>query len=119
MAIVKALDITPKGDALTIISDSMYAIQGIVENLRKWEDQGWMNVHNADIFQKIAYELDTRGGKTHFQWVKGHSGNLGNDGADEKANEGALKASPDEISLKVPKEYMLQGARLSSMTQKC
>ena len=48
---------------LTIISDSMYAIQGIIKNLRKWEDKGWMRVQNADIFQKIAYELDTRGVK--------------------------------------------------------
>jgi len=48
-----------------------------------------MRVQNADIFQKTAYELDTRGGKTYFKWVKGHSNNPGNDGADEKANKGA------------------------------
>jgi len=60
MAIVKALSITLRGDVLTIVSDSMYAIQEIIENLRKWEDEGWMRVQNADIFQKIAYELDTR-----------------------------------------------------------
>ena len=68
MAIVKALEIVPKGDGLTVIADSWYAIQGIIENLRKWEDEGWMKIQNADIFQKIAYELDTRGGETYFQW---------------------------------------------------
>jgi len=82
MAIVKALSIIPKGDKPTIITDSWYAIQGIIENLRKWEDEGWMKVQNADIFQKIACELDTRGGETYFQWVKGHLNNLRNDGAD-------------------------------------
>jgi len=35
-----------------IVSDSMYAIQGIMENLRKWEDIGWMRVQNVEIFQK-------------------------------------------------------------------
>jgi len=35
MAIVKALSITPKGDVLTIVMDSMYAIQGIIENQNK------------------------------------------------------------------------------------
>ena len=56
MAIVKALSITPKGEELMIIlEDSMYAIQGIIKNLRKWEDEGWMRIQNADIFQKIAY----------------------------------------------------------------
>jgi len=46
----------------------MYGIHGIIENLRNWEDEGWMRVLNADIFQKIAY--DTRGGETYFQWSK-------------------------------------------------
>jgi len=44
MAIVKALSLILKGDELTIIMDSWYAIQGIIGNLRKWEDEGWMKV---------------------------------------------------------------------------
>ena len=103
MAIVKALSIIPKGDELTIIMDSWYAIQGIIENVRKWEDEGWMKVQNADIFQKIAYELDTRGGETYFQWVKGHSNNPRNNGADKKESEGAQKENADSIELKSPK----------------
>jgi len=118
MAIIKALNITLKGDVLTILFDSMYAIQGIIKNLRNWEDEGWMRVQNADIFQKIAYELDTRGGETYFQWVKGHSNNPGNDGADKKASKGTQKENADSIELKVSKEYKLQGARLAVMTQK-
>jgi len=51
MAIVKALSITPKEDMLTTVMDSMFAIQGIYENLRNWEDKGWMRVQNAAIFQ--------------------------------------------------------------------
>src|SRR5882724_6480584 len=113
MAIVKALSITPKGDVLTIASDSMYAIQGIIKNLRKWEDEGWMGVQNANLFQKIAYELDTRGGETYFQWVKGHSNNPGNDGEGERANKWAQKENANSIELQVPKEYKLQGARLT------
>ena len=109
MTTVKALSLILKGDELTIITDSWYTIQGIIENLRKWEDEGWMKVQNADIFQKIAYELDTRGGEIHFQWVKGHLKNPRNDGADKKASEGAHKENADSIELKVPKEYKLQG----------
>src|SRR5882724_5263683 len=52
IAIVIALSITLKGDVLTIVSDSMYAIQGIIKNLTKWEDEGWKRVQNADILQK-------------------------------------------------------------------
>ena len=98
--------------------DSWYAIQGIIENLRKWEDEGWMKVQNTDIFQKITYELDTRGCETYFQWVKGHLNNPRNDGADKKASKGAHKENADSIELKVPKEYKLQGARLAIMSQK-
>src|SRR5882672_6075286 len=97
MEIAKALTIIPKGDELMIISDSMYALQGLIDNLRKWEDQGWMKVQNMDVFQKIAYELDIRGGETYLQWIKGHSGDLGNDGADAKASEGVQK----EVAVKI------------------
>jgi len=103
MAIVKALTIVPKGDKLTVISDSMYALQGVVENLRKWEDQGWMRVQNADIFQKIAYELDTRGGETYFQWIKGHSGDPGNYGADAKATRVRKRRWPTASTSESPK----------------
>ena len=77
-----------------------------------------MKVQNVDIFQKIAYELDIRGGETCFQWIKWHSGDLGNDGADAKASEGAQKEVANSIDLRVPKEYKLQGARLNTMMQK-
>ena len=81
-----------------------------------------MRVQNTDIFQKIAYELETRGGETYFQWVKGHSNNPGNDGADDKASEGAQKENADSIEPKkennrlswtVPSEALLRG--LSSL----
>src|SRR5882724_6968153 len=88
MAIVKALRITPKGDVLTVILDSMYAIQGILENLRKWEDKCWMRGHNAAIYQKITYGLATMRGETYFQWLKDHSKTPINDGGDQKATQG-------------------------------
>src|SRR5882724_8144621 len=47
-----------------------------------------------------------------------HSNNPRNDGADKKASEGAHNKNADNIKLEVPKEYRLQGARLSAMTQK-
>ena len=41
IAILKALQMTPKGDPLKIKTDSMYAAKGIIEGLNKWEDIVW------------------------------------------------------------------------------
>ena len=71
-----------------------------------------------EIFQRIAYALDTRGTKTTLKWIKGHSGNEGNKNADKKAEEGANKEKDDAIDLKIPKDYELEGAKLNKLTQK-
>ena len=118
IAILKALQMTPKGDPLKIKTDSMYAAKGIIEGLNKWEDIAWYKVDNTDIFQKIKYEIDIRGGRTELKWIKGHNGTEGNEKADEMANEGANKETEDEINLETPEMYQLKGARLASLTQK-
>ena len=64
IAMLTAIKSIPKGDELEIISDSKYSIKGIIEGIPKWTDKGWINVENKDIFQRIAYALDTRGAKT-------------------------------------------------------
>ena len=118
IAILTAIKSIPKGDKLEIISDSKYSIKGIIEGIPKWTDEGWINVENKEIVQRIAYTLDTRGTKTTLKWIKGHSGDEGNEYTDKKAEEGANKEKEDTIDLKVPKDYELEGAKLNKLTQK-
>ncbi|KAF8520134.1 hypothetical protein JB92DRAFT_2551909, partial [Gautieria morchelliformis] len=99
-------------------TNSTYAAASIIEGLNKWEDMAWLNVDNTNIFQKIKYEITTRGAVTTFEWVKGHAGTKGNEEADRLASEGANKEEINEIDLTVPADYKLQGARLQSLTQK-
>lgn len=63
-------------------------------------------------------QLKRRTATTHFKWVKGHNGNQGNEESDALAKRGAEKEIPDEIDLTIPMEYDLQGAKMSTITQK-
>ena len=117
VAIIKTAETAPNFYELSIVSDSRYVIEGLTKHLPEWEDKGWIGVENAEMFKRAAYLLKTRTAPTTFKWVKGHSGNLGNEESDALAKEGALKHTPDELSLHIPDDFDLQGAKLKVMTQ--
>ncbi|KAG2029994.1 RnaseH-domain-containing protein [Suillus americanus] len=103
---------------IKIITDSKYVINCLTTHLSDWEDAGWIGITNTLIFKAIAYQLRQRPAPTSFQWVKGHSGVKGNDKADHLAQHGATRTDTDTIDLYVPRNFDLQGAKLSSITQK-
>ena len=116
-AIIAAIDSFPSFWPLTIISDSKYTIDGLTTHLHTWEDNGWIGIRNADLFKRAAFLLRSRTATTDFQWVKGHNGTLGNEESDRLAREGANKPNTDSLSLEIPKEFDLQGAKLASLSQ--
>ena len=116
-AVIAAVEATPHFQPLKIITDSKYVIDGLTTHLKTWEDQGWIGVKNAPLFKKAAYLLKRRTATTYFQWVKGHDGNQGNEECDRLAKEGVNKPEPDILNLEVPKDFNLQGAKLSTLTQ--
>ncbi|KZT18765.1 hypothetical protein NEOLEDRAFT_1079348 [Neolentinus lepideus HHB14362 ss-1] len=102
---------------ITFITDSRYVIDGLTLHLGTWEDQGWLGVANSRFFKAAAYQLRRRSAATSFLWVKGHSGDAGNEAADALACEGAAKDVPDIVDLDVPSTFNLCGAKLSVLTQ--
>ena len=56
-AIIVAINSFPRFWPLTIISDSKYAIDGLMMHLHTWEDKGWIGIKNADLFKRAAYLL--------------------------------------------------------------
>ncbi len=76
---------------LKVITDSKYVIEGLTTHLNKWEDMGWIGIENTPFFRKAAALLKMRTATTTFQWVKGHSGNKGNDESDRLAWKGGEK----------------------------
>ncbi|KDQ56067.1 hypothetical protein JAAARDRAFT_133158 [Jaapia argillacea MUCL 33604] len=117
VAVLVAAQIIEGFAPITFVTDSMYVIDGLTKHLPEWEDRGWIGVENSEFFKAAAYRLRTRSATTTFWWVKGHSGDQGNDAADRMAAAGAAKLIPDQLDLLVPKEFDLQGAKLATMTQ--
>jgi ribonuclease HI len=97
--------------------DCVEVEEGLTEHLRSWEDIGWIGISNADHFKRVAYVLKSCTGTTHFKWVKGHSGDRGNEECDRLAKEGADKPTPDVLNLDIPISFDLQGAKLAALTQ--
>jgi ribonuclease HI len=91
-AAVQALATLTKPCAVVLYTDSMYLLDGITKWINAWRRNGWRNsakqpVKNADLWRELD-EAATRHA-VEWRWVKGHSGDLGNERADALANGGA------------------------------
>lgn len=78
----------PNNTLIHIISDSKYVIEGMTKHASKWEDVGWTDVKNAEALCDLLARLRGRSARTTFEWVKGHTGNVGNEQADRLAKMG-------------------------------
>ncbi|KAH9903280.1 hypothetical protein C8Q73DRAFT_742404 [Cubamyces lactineus] len=94
-----------------IVTDSKYVVDGMTKWLPNWERDGWVD--------ELVALLRTRSAATTFRWVKGHSGERGNDGADRLAKEGARKARPHlPLHLPAPRRFLKCGVEMASLTQR-
>jgi ribonuclease HI len=94
-AVIKALNALKSSCHIQLFTDSQYVNRGVNEWLQNWKKAGWRTasrapVKNVDLWQAIDELLD--GHEIEWHWVKGHSGDPGNDLADELANRGVLEA---------------------------
>ena len=91
MAVINALEALTKPCHVQINSDSKYVLQGITEWMESWKQRGWLTaskkpVKNEDLWRRLDAARNRH--RIEWLWVKGHSGDKGNDRADELANLG-------------------------------
>lgn len=91
MGAIKALEALKQGCSVELHTDSTYVLKGITEWLESWKARGWKTaakkpVKNVDLWQKLDEEIQRH--QIEWKWVKGHSGDLGNEAADALANRG-------------------------------
>jgi ribonuclease HI len=91
LAVIRALESIKRPLPLIIHTDSQYVHKGISEWLPNWKCQGWRTadkkpVKNVDLWQRLDALAQEH--QIEWRWVRGHSGNIGNERADQLANRG-------------------------------
>ena len=81
---------------VVIHTDSKYLMNGINDWINNWKNNNWKtstkkDVKNVDLWKAID-DLSSEH-TIKWNWVKGHSGNPGNEMADDLANLAILKKS--------------------------
>jgi ribonuclease HI len=90
-AAIRGLEALKLNCKVTLITDSEYLRKGITEWITQWKQRGWKTaarkpVKNEDLWQELDKLVNNH--DIEWRWVKGHSGDPGNDKADELANRG-------------------------------
>jgi len=127
IAIARVLEtVPPSTNTLIIRTDSQYSQNTLTDWPLKWRKNGWVNaagkpVVNKQLIDYILTLLETRqrsGQPVRLEYVKGHSGDTGNDGADALAVAGC---SHPEISekdwVRLKEAYYLNKAEQDVMAE--
>lgn len=90
-AVIEGLRALTQPSTVELHVDSTYVMKGITEWIHTWKRNGWRTaakkpVANADLWQKLDELVSQH--EVHWRWVKGHSGDEGNERADDLANRG-------------------------------
>lgn len=91
MAAIQALETLRERCDVQLHTDSNYVRQGITEWLPQWRRRNWKTadkkpVKNQDLWQRLDAAAARH--QIRWHWVKGHSGDEGNELADALANQG-------------------------------
>jgi len=91
MAAIQSLESLTRPCSVQLNSDSSYVLKGITDWMPNWKKRGWKTaaktpVKNEDLWRRLDAAIARH--NVEWKWVKGHSGDTGNDRADALANIG-------------------------------
>ncbi len=77
--------------SVELYTDSKYVMDGITQWIQNWKKNNWRtaakkDVKNKELWQKLDQLISQH--QVQWHWVKGHSGDAGNEAADLLANKG-------------------------------
>ena len=92
LATIKGIEaITDREEPVVVFTDSTYVIRGITQWIWGWRSKGWKNaegqeVQNRDLWERLSRAVaQKKGGKIDWKYIRGHTGNPGNERCDEIA----------------------------------
>ena len=93
-AAIEALRALKRPTRVRLFTDSKYVMQGIETWIHGWKKNGWRTsdkkpVKNMDLWQVLDALAAQQ--QVEWRWVKGHSGEPGNERADALSNDGIPK----------------------------
>ena len=91
MAAIMALETLDRASTLTIVTDSTYVKNGVIQWIHGWKRNGWRTsakkpVKNVELWQRL--DLAQSRHQVTWEWVKGHAEHPENERADELARAG-------------------------------
>ena len=90
-AAIEGLTILKEPCSVELFTDSKYVMDGITQWIQNWKKNNWRtaskkDVKNKELWQKLDELISYH--QVQWHWVKGHSGDIGNETADTLANKG-------------------------------
>jgi ribonuclease HI len=96
-AVIQALASLQKRCTVTVYTDSSYVKDGITGWIHGWKARGWKTadkkpVKNVELWQRL--DSLNASHQVEWRWVRGHTGDPGNERADQLANRGVESVMP-------------------------